>query len=196
VFDIPVADMVFLVCAIVAGALLLVTVLVDDLLAGVFDFLDLDVGGSSLMPLLLSFVAMFGVGGLFGTQVLDLSGAGAAVVGTISGAIGAGIAYVLFRFLRSSVSDEPFSQQDLVGTDAYVTVAIPATQWGSVSLRAEGQTHVFRATASIDIPRGETVHIVGVAGTGLIVELQAAKEDKDTEEAPPPGETAPDQPSE
>lgn len=181
-FDLPVADVVFLVCAVVAGALLLITVLVDDILGSVFDSLDIDVGGSSLAPLLLAFVAMFGIGGLFGTQVLGLGGAAASVVGAIFGAVGAAFAWGLFRFLRSSVSPEPFSQQDLVGTDAYVTVAIPATQWGSVSLRAEGQTHVFRATASVDIPRGETVHIVGVAGTGFIVEpgttiLAAAADD-------------------
>ena len=59
--DIPVEDFVFVVCTLVDG-LLLITVLVDDLLGAVFDF---DIGGVSLMPLLLSFVSMFGVGGLF-----------------------------------------------------------------------------------------------------------------------------------
>ena len=76
--DIPVEDFVFVVCALIGGGLLLITVLLDDILGAVFDF---DIGGVSLMPLLLSFVSMFGVGGLFATQVLDVHGGQAAVVG-------------------------------------------------------------------------------------------------------------------
>jgi membrane protein implicated in regulation of membrane protease activity len=170
VFEIPVSDFIFLMCALVAGGLLLITVLLDDILGGLF---DLDIGGTSLMPLLLAFVAMFGIGGLFASQVMDLDGAAATVVGVISGTIGAAMAFGMFTFLRKSVTPNPFSIQDLVGTDAYVSVAIPKTEWGTISLEAEGQTHEFRATAAMDIPRGQTVHITGVAGTGLIVEPSA-----------------------
>lgn len=169
-FDTVTADLVFLVCALVGGGLLLITVLLDDILGGLLDFLDFDVGGSSLMPLLLAFVAMFGVGGLFGTQVLGLSSAMAAVVGVISGISGAALAWAMFRFLRNSVTESPFSQEDLVGRDAYVSVGIPATAWGTISMEVEGQTQEFRATSSVDIARGEVVRISGVAGNGLIVE--------------------------
>jgi membrane protein implicated in regulation of membrane protease activity len=170
VIEIPVEDFVFVVCALVAGGLLLITVLVDDILGGIFDSLNIDVGGASLMPLLLSFIAMFGVGGLFATQVLDMHGGAAAVVGVLFGLAGVAIAWVMFRFLRSSVSPNPFSVNDLVGTDAYVSVAIPATEWGTVSLKVEGQTHEFRATSDHDIARGTIVRITGVAGTSLLVE--------------------------
>ena len=95
--DIPVEDFVFVVCALIGGGLLLITVVVDDILGAVFDF---DVGGVSLMPLLLSFISMFGVGGLFATQVLDVHGGQAAVVGTIFGLVGMAIAYLLFSFLQ------------------------------------------------------------------------------------------------
>ena len=169
-FDTVTADLVFLVCALVGGGLLLITVLLDDILGGLLDFLDFDVGGSSLMPLLLAFVAMFGVGGLFGTQVLGLSSAMAAVVGVVSGVSGAILAWVMFRFLRNSVTESPFSQEDLIGRDAYVSVGIPATAWGTVSMEVEGQTQEFRATSSADIARGEVVRITGVAGNGLIVD--------------------------
>ena len=169
-FDTVTADLVFLVCALVGGGLLLITVLLDDILGGLLDFLDFDVGGSSLMPLLLAFVAMFGVGGLFGTQVLGLSSAMAAVVGVISGIGGSVLAWAMFRFLRNSVTESPFSQEDLIGRDAYVSVGIPATAWGTISMEVEGQTQEFRATSSVDIARGEVVRITGVAGNGLIVD--------------------------
>jgi membrane protein implicated in regulation of membrane protease activity len=170
-FEIPVEDLVFVICALVGGSLLLLSVLVDDILGGIFDALHIgfDIGGVSLMPLLLAFVSMFGVGGLFATQVLDLHGGPAAVVGALFGAAGFGLAYVLFSFMRRSEGATPFSTSSLVGRDAFVGVAIPAGRFGSVLVHAEGQTHEFSATASVDIPAGTTVRVTGTAGTGLIV---------------------------
>ena len=168
---VPIEDLIFVVCTLVGGGLLLVTVLVDDILGGVLDALHLgfDIGGVSLMPLLLGFVSMFGVGGLFGTQVLDLHAGPAAVVGTIGGVIGFGIVFVMFSVLRRSEGANPFSTSSLVGRAASVSVSIPAGRFGSVLVKAEGQTHEFSATASVDIPTGAPVTVTGTAGTGLIV---------------------------
>src|SRR6187401_960289 len=110
--DVPVEDFIFVVCALIGGGLLLITVVVDDILGAVFDF---DVAGVSLMPLLLSFISMFGVGGLIATQVLDLHGGQAAIVGTLFGFAGVGLAYVMFSFLRRAETPEPFSMKDFVG---------------------------------------------------------------------------------
>ena len=105
--DIPVEDFIFVVCALIGGGLLLITVLVDDILGAVFDF---DVGGVSLMPLLLSFVSMFGVGGLFATQVLDVHGGQAAIWGRRRSAwSGLAIAYLIFSTLRRAEAPAPFS---------------------------------------------------------------------------------------
>lgn len=168
--DIPVEDFVFVVCALIGGGLLLITVLLDDILGAVFHF---DVGGVSLMPLLLSFIAMFGVGGLFATQVLDVHAGQAAVVGSAFGVAGMGIAYGLFSILRGAQSDEPFSIGDLVGGSAFVSVGIPAGRYGSVLVKREGQTHEYSATAKVDIATGTTTRVIGVAGNGLIVEPMA-----------------------
>jgi membrane protein implicated in regulation of membrane protease activity len=165
--DIPVENFVFIVCTLVGGGLLLLTVLLDDILGAVFDF---DVAGTSLMPLLLSFISMFGVGGLFATQILDVHGGQAALVGTIFGLIGMAIAWALFTLLQRAQADEPFSIRDLIGDDAYVSVGIPAGRYGSVLVKKEGQTHEYSATASTDISSGVTARISGIAGSGLIVE--------------------------
>jgi membrane protein implicated in regulation of membrane protease activity len=164
--DIPVEDFVFVVCALVGGALLFITVLLDDVLGAIF---DIDVGGVSLMPLLLSFISMFGVGGLFATQVLDLHGGQAAIVGTGFGIVGMGIAYGLFSFLRRAQAEEPFSMSDLVGDTGFVSVAIPAGRYGSLLVKKEGQTHEYSATAAVDIAAGTNARVIGVAGNGLIV---------------------------
>ena len=170
-FEIPVEDLVFVICTLVGGGLLLITVLVDDVLGGIFDAIGIgfDIGGVSLMPLALAFVSMFGVGGLFATQVLDVHGGIAAVIGTLFGLGGFGVAYLLFSIMQRSEGATPFSTKSLVGRDAFVGVAIPAGHFGSVMVKAEGQTHEFGATASVDIPAGTTVRVTGTAGTGLIV---------------------------
>jgi membrane protein implicated in regulation of membrane protease activity len=169
---VPVEDLVFILCTLVGGGLLLVTVLVDDILGGVLDALHIgfDIGGVSLMPLALGFVSMFGVGGLFATQVLDVHGGQAAVIGTVSGALGFGIVFVMFTLLKRSEGRNPFSTATLVGKTASVAITIPAGRYGSVWVKAEGQTHEFGATASVEIPAGSTVTVTGIAGTGLIVE--------------------------
>ena len=53
--SIPIEDLIFVLCTLVGGGLLLITVLVDDILGGIFDALHIgfDIGGVSLMPLLL-----------------------------------------------------------------------------------------------------------------------------------------------
>jgi membrane protein implicated in regulation of membrane protease activity len=168
---VPIEDLIFVVCTVIGGGLLLVTVLVDDILGGVLDALHVgfDIGGVSLMPLLLGFVSMFGVGGLFGTQVLNLHAGPAAIVGTIGGAIGFAIVFVMFSALRRSEGANPFSTSSLVGRIASVAVSIPAGRFGTVLVKAEGQTHEFSATAAVDVPSGTAVRITATAGNGFLV---------------------------
>ena len=174
---IPIDDLVFVVCTLLGGGLLLITVVVDDILGGILDALHLgfDIGGVSLMPLLLGFVSMFGVGGLFATQVLGVHGSQAGLIGAVGGAIGFGIVYVMFGALRRSEGSNPFSTSTLVGRQASVAVGIPAGHFGSVLIKAEGQTHEFSATSSVDIAAGSAVTVIGTAGTGLLVEPLAAR---------------------
>jgi membrane protein implicated in regulation of membrane protease activity len=186
---IPVEDWVFVLCLLVGGGLLLVTVLVDDVLGGILDALNIgfDIGGVSLMPLALGFVSMFGAAGLFATQVLDVHGGQAAAVATIGGFIGFGIVFALFKVLQGAEGSRPFTTKDLVGQEAYVSVGIPAGHYGSVLIKAEGQTHEFSATAASDIPPGTLVTVTGVAGSGLYVALRATTAGDGSAAAP--GET-------
>ena len=75
-----------------AAVLLLITVVFDDILGGMLDGFGFDIGGMSITPILLGFIGMFGAGGLFATQVLDVHGAQAAIVGVVSGIGGAALA--------------------------------------------------------------------------------------------------------
>lgn len=170
-FTIDVANTIFVVCLAVGGILLLITVLLGDILGGILDGIgiEFDLGGVSLIPLLLAFVAMFGVGGLIGTEALGLSSGPASLVGAVSGATGAGIVYAIFSFLRRAEAPEAFSLAELVGRNGRVTVGIPAGRSGSVIVSYGGATHELTATSETEITAGSTVTVTDVVAGTLIV---------------------------
>ncbi len=189
---IPIEDLVFVLAALVGGGLLLVTVVLDDVLGGILDAIHVDfsIGGISLMPPLLAFIAMFGVGGIFASQVMDLHGGQAAIVGVAFGLVGFGLAYFLFRTLKRAEGTRPFSIGDLVGQQGSVSVTIPAGRLGTVYVRAEGQTHEISATSPEEITSGTAVKVVGTAGMGLVVErLLPQPIAMPTPPPPPPAES-------
>ena len=168
---IDLAEAIFVVCVAVGGILLLITVLLDDILGGVLDFLhlDFDLGGVTLMPLLLGFVSMFGVGGLFGTRLFNLEAGPASLVGLAFGLVGAGLVYVIFGFLRRAEAPSAFSLDEVVGYRGRVSVSIRAGHNGSVLLSYGGSTHDLTATADTDIPAGSMVVVREVTGSTLVV---------------------------
>jgi len=170
--DLDLANAIFLFCLVLGGGLLLVTVLLDEIVGGLLDAVGLgfDVGGVTLMPPLLGFVAMFGVGGLIGTQVLQLDNGRASLVGAVAGAAGFGLVFGMFSVLRRSESAPAFSLSELVGQTGRVNVAIPARRFGSVFVSYAGASHNLTATADADVASGAAVRVVSVAGTNLVVE--------------------------
>ena len=165
------ANAIFIFCVGVGGVLLLITVLLDDILGGLLNFLHLgfDFGGVTLMPLLLGFISMFGVGGLFGTQLFNLEAGPASLVGLVFGAVGAGVVWGVFGALRRAEAPTAFRLTDLIGHRGRVTVAIRAGRNGSVLLSYGGETHEVAATSDRDIPAGAVVNVDDVAGQTLVV---------------------------
>jgi membrane protein implicated in regulation of membrane protease activity len=171
-FDIDIADGIFLFCLLVGGGLLLLTVVLDDVIGGLFDALHIGihVGGVALMPPLLGFISMFGIGGLIGTQLFDLDTGRASLVGGVFGAIGFFLVFGMFATLRRAEGAEAFSLTELVGQNGRVGVAIPAKRWGPVTVSYGGATHSLTATADVDVPPGSSVRVTGITGNNVIVE--------------------------
>ncbi|HYI21776.1 MAG TPA: NfeD family protein [Candidatus Limnocylindrales bacterium] len=165
------ANTIFILCLAIGGILLLLTILLEDLLGGIFESIGLgfDLGGVTLMPLLLAFVSMFGVGGLLGTQLLGMSAGMASLVGLVFGLIGAGLVWGMFTLLRRAEAPPQFSLNELVGERGRVSVAIPAGRAGSVLISYGGSTHDITATADGPINQGTLVTVTDVAGTTLVV---------------------------
>ena len=171
-FELDLANGIFLFCVVVGGGLLLLTVVLDDVIGGALDALHIGVhvGGVALMPPLLGFVSMFGIGGLIGTQIFHMDTGAASLLGGIAGAIGFGLVFGMFAVLRRSEGAEPFSLNDLIGQTGRVSVAIPARRYGSVFISYAGASHNLTATADVDVGPGSSVRVTGIAGTNVIVE--------------------------
>ena len=165
------ADLVFGVCLLLGGALLLLTLIVDDVFGGLLGAMHLgfEVAGVSPAPMLLGFIAMFGVGGLFGLHSLGQGPGVATLTGGVAGLLGAGVVFGAFKALRSAESSDTFSLADMVGSTARVSIAIPANKFGSVLISFAGASHNMTATADEEIPAGKVVKVVAVAGTNLVV---------------------------
>ena len=165
------ADLVFGICLLVGGGLLLLTLVVDDIFGGLLGALHLgfDVGGVSPTPLLLGFVAMFGVGGLFGLHSLGAGVGVATLVGVVAGLFGSSVVFGAYKVLKSAESTDSFSLQDMVGSTGRVLVGIPASRFGTVLISFAGSSHNMTATADSEIPAGRVVKVVSVAGGNLVV---------------------------
>ncbi|HEV3102905.1 MAG TPA: NfeD family protein [Candidatus Dormibacteraeota bacterium] len=166
------ADLVFGVSLLLGGGLLLLTLIVDDIFGGLLGAIHLgfDVAGVSPTPMLLGFIAMFGVGGLFGLHGLNAGPGVATITGVIAGLLGSGVVFGAFKALRSAESTESFSLQDMVGSNGRVSVGIPANRFGSVLISFAGASHNLTATADSEIPAGREVKVIAIAGTNLVVE--------------------------
>jgi membrane protein implicated in regulation of membrane protease activity len=176
VVHIDLGNLVFAVAMVVALVLLLVTVVLDDVVGGILDGLHMgiDVGGVSIAPVALGFMAMFGIGGLFGTTVIGLDSAPASVIGAGAGVLGALLVYGMFSLLTRSQGAEAYSISDLVGVTGRVVVGIPKGHHGEVIVSFAGTSQKRAATSDDDIRAGTTVTITGVAGSVLIVAPVAA----------------------
>jgi len=167
------ADLVFAGCLVLGGGLLVLTLIFDDIFGGLLNVFHLggfDFGGVSPTPVLLGFLAMFGIGGLFGIHSLGLGTGLATLVGAGAGIIGAAVVLGAFKVLGAAESTESFSLQDMIGSTGRVAVGIPANRYGSVLISFAGSSHNMGATADVEIPAGRVVKVVGVAGSNLVVE--------------------------
>src|ERR1700682_1039740 len=170
------ADLVFGVCLLLGGGLLLLTLVVDDIFGGLLGALHLgfEVAGVSPTPLLLGFVAMFGAGGLFGLHSINATVGVSTLIATGAGLLGAGVAFGAFKVLKQAESTDSFSLEDMVGSTGRVSVGIPANHFGTVLISFAGSSHNMTATADTEIPAGRMVKGVAVAGGNLRVVLHPA----------------------
>src|SRR5207237_1513688 len=99
-----------------------------------------DLGGVSPTPMLLGFLAMFGIGGLLGIHSFGVGVGLATLIAVFVGLIGAGVVFGSFKALRQAESSSTFSLQDMVGSMGRVSGTIPDNRFGTVLLSYAGSS--------------------------------------------------------
>src|SRR3981081_2811923 len=88
---------------------------------------------------------------------------------SVTGRVGASVAFVAFKVLRQAESTDTFSLQDMVGSTGRVSGCMPANHLDTGAITLSGGSHNMTATSDIEIPAGSVVKVVAVAGTNLVV---------------------------
>jgi membrane protein implicated in regulation of membrane protease activity len=131
-----------------------------------------DGGGMSVFSVrvMASFVTAFGVGGLV-ARYYGLSHRVSSGVGAVSGVAMAGLVYQFARVLYSQQASSEIRMVGLVGRSAEVSVAIPASGVGQVSLTFGGERseHIARTADGRALPRGTAVVITSIRGDSVVV---------------------------
>src|SRR2546429_8836117 len=122
------ADLVFGGCLLLGGGLLLLTLIFDDLFGGFLNAIHfgLDLGGVSPTPVLLGFVAMFGVGGLLGIHGFGVGVGLATLIGVVAGVIGAGGGVGGVQGPGGAPATRPVRPQGIGGSSRPPPVGVPA----------------------------------------------------------------------
>ncbi|WSA75369.1 hypothetical protein OG930_07010 [Streptomyces sp. NBC_01799] len=151
----------------IAGVLLLVLSLVfDGVLEGVFDGLD----GFLSLPVIAGFVSMLGFAGAI---TLGTTGLGAGVATGVGAVAGVGTGWLTWKLsralMRDGASDTPRGE-DLVGSSGSVVTAVPVDGYGEVLLYLGGQPLKVAAKSSTPIARGTEIWVESVlTATSVVV---------------------------
>ena len=119
-------------------------------------------------PILLGFLAMFGIGGLVGAA-LEQNAVDQLLVGVGFGVAGASTTLGIFAALGRAEGRRPTTLRELIGRHATVTVSIGPGARGTVRLTYDGAIQILPATAETGIARGREVEIVAVHGMAVTV---------------------------
>ncbi len=165
----------FIVIGAVGLAVVLLSLIVGDLLDGLFDAFDLEFGGGLFStPVLGSFLAAFGFGAAL---IMFSTGAGATVGafgGLASGAVVGGLALAMMRSLIDMPTDETPSTSSLEGATGLVITAIPAEGYGEVTVRHHGGQHKYNARATEPLASGTQIVVTGVLSASAVLVAAAS----------------------
>ena len=169
---------VFVIIAVAAAAVLLISFLLGEVFGAASEIGDFDdpSGGLLNIQTVSAFLAGFGATGWLLSGYFDVPSLAAAAGGIVGGMPMAGVVVLLTRtFLKQQISTS-FTLEDLVGQQAIVTLAVAPNGVGRVQYSSAGGTHTASARSSVDttIAAGQLVTIRRVvAGTLLVEPLEA-----------------------
>lgn len=165
----------FLVIGTVGLALVLVSLVLGDILDGIFDALSLEFGGGLFSaPVLGSFLAAFGYGAALIMFSTDAGATAGAFGGLASGAVLGGLALLMMRNLMDMPTDETVSTSTLEGAPGLVITRIPEEGYGEVTIRHHGKQHKYNARADEALPSGTRITVEMVLSSSAVLVRRTA----------------------
>ncbi|MBC7273531.1 MAG: hypothetical protein H5T76_33350 [Streptomyces sp.] len=151
----------FLGLGIVGVVLLVLSLVFDGILEGLFDGLGLDgfLDGLLSLPVIAGFLSMLGFTGAIVMGTSGLGAVAATAIGVPAGAVTGWLAYKLSRALMNDRSGTAPSGGDLIGVAGSVVTAIPADGYGEVLVHLAGQPLKLSAKSPVPLARGAEVWI-------------------------------------
>ncbi len=161
---------IFITIGALGFALLLLSVIVGDVLEGIFDSFDFDIGGGIITgPAIGAFLATFGFGAALISYSSDSSDVTSALGGVGVGVVAGGIVGMVTRTLMNMPTDEVPRSADLIGGRGTVITRIPEGGMGEVSLHHGGHNVKLNARAPETIVAGTAVVVVDVTSSTSVV---------------------------
>ena len=150
----------FVTIGVIGLVIVLLSILLGDVIDGVF---DLDMLGGDLFSVagLAAFLGAFGFGGVISLSVLDVTWV-AVVVGLVAGVFAGWGAAALTRWLKRSEANSTFRSHSMVGATARVITDIPAGGFGEVRIQGSGQSRKRAARSELPILAGTEVWVSGI----------------------------------
>lgn len=165
----------FIVIGVVGLVVVLASLILGDLLDGVFEAVDLDVGGGVFSaPVLGSFLAAFGFGAALIMFTTGVGATAGALGGLVSGLVVGGLALAMMRSLMSMPTDASMDTADLVGLTGTVVTPVPASAFGEVTIRHLGQMQKFNARSAEPLEAGATVVVRAVLSPSSVLVERAS----------------------
>ncbi len=168
----------FIVIGTVGLAIVLITLLVGEVVDGIFGAFDADAGGGIFSaPVIGSFLAAFGYGAALIMFTTGVGATAGALGGLGSGAVVGGFALLMMRSLMNMPTDETVTTRGLEGVRAVVITPIPESGYGEVTIRHHGEQRKYNAQAREYLPVGEQVEVTAVLSASAVIVARPSADD-------------------
>ena len=163
----------YIVIGSIGLAIVMLSLVIGEVMDGVFEAFDLDGGGLLSTPVIGSFLAAFGFGAALLMYGAEVSAGIGALGGLGSGVVVGGVAFAITRSLINMPTDAPVRTADLVGKPGTVVTRIPEGGLGEVTVNHAGQHLKLNARAGEPLAAGVPVVVTAVTSTSSVVVRRA-----------------------
>ena len=141
----------------IGAALFLLSMIVGDILDGLFDSLDGISGGLLSTASVAGFAGAFGLAGGTFMAVTNLGFGLAVIVGLVAGILMGALSMAVTKSVANGPTDRAPKGEDLIGAAGVVITDIATGSMGQVSIQVGGHRLKFNARADQPLPSGASV---------------------------------------